>query len=110
MIGSTTRMAWRGLWRHPQRTLLMIAMVAFGSFVILFLWGFVDGFLSSMTHAQAVENQGVFQIRARGYADDPAPANGLTPEDVAAAEAALAKLRVRGVAPRLDTTGILRSA
>ncbi len=110
MIGSATRMAWRGLWRHPQRTLLMIAMVAFGSFVILFLWGFVDGFLSSMTHAQAVENQGVFQIRARGYADDPAPANGLTPEDVAAAEAALAELRVRGVAPRLDTTGILRSA
>jgi hypothetical protein len=25
------RIAWRNLWRHPQRTALMIAIVAFGS-------------------------------------------------------------------------------
>ncbi|MCX6094303.1 MAG: ABC transporter permease [Candidatus Bipolaricaulota bacterium] len=110
MNSTTIRMAWRGLWRHPQRTLLMIAMVAFGSFVILFLWGVTDGFLTTMTRTQAVENQGAFQVRAVGYADDPASSNGLTPDDVAAAESALAGLRAQAVAPRLETYGMIRSA
>jgi ABC-type lipoprotein release transport system permease subunit len=110
MIATTLRMAWRGLWRHPQRTLLMIAMVAFGSFVILFLWGLTDGFLASMTRSQAVENQGAFQIQASGYANDPMPSNGLSLDDLAAAESALAGLRVRAVAPRLEAYGMIRSA
>ncbi len=110
MNSTTVRMAWRGLWRHPQRTLLMIAMVAFGSFVILFLWGITDGFLATMTRTQAMENQGAFQVRAVGYADDPAPSNGLTPDDVAVAESALEGLRVQAVAPRLEAYGMIRSA
>lgn len=110
MNSTTVRMAWRGLWRHPQRTLLMIAMVAFGSFVILFLWGITDGFLTTMTRTQAVENQGAFQVRATGYADDPAPSNGLTPDDIAVAEAALAGLRAQAIAPRLEAYGMIRTA
>jgi len=50
------RMAWRDLWRHPQRTLLMIATVAFGSWVILVMWGITDGFFSSMTNSQTTQN------------------------------------------------------
>lgn len=107
---TTIRMAWRGLWRHPQRTLLMVAMVAFGSFVILFLWGITDGFLTTMTRTQAVENQGAFQVRAVGYADDPTPAAGMTPDDVAATHAALAELRARAIAPRLEAYGMIRTA
>ncbi len=34
MTLTTTRMAWRNLWRHKQRTILMIAIVAFGSALI----------------------------------------------------------------------------
>jgi len=88
----------------------MIAMVAFGSFVILFLWGITDGFLTTMTRTQAVENQGSFQIRATGYAEDPMPSSGLTADDIAAAESALAGLRARAVAPRLETYGMIRTA
>jgi len=104
------RIAWRNLWRHPQRTMLMIAMVAFGSFVILFMWGFVDGFLTTMTRTQATENLGAFQIRAAGYGNDPVPTNGMTPDEITTAESALAELRAQGLAPRLEAYGMIRSA
>ena len=42
------RLAWWNLWRHPQRTALMIAIVAFGSFVIIVFWGLTDGFIDSI--------------------------------------------------------------
>ena len=37
------RIAWRNLWRHRQRTILMIATVSVGSLVILVLFGLTDG-------------------------------------------------------------------
>lgn len=106
----TLRIAWRNLWRHPQRTALMIAIVAFGSCVILVMWGLTDGFFSSMTHVQASENLGDFQLRAASYADDPIPTNGLTPDQVAAALEAVRGLWIQSLAPRLETFGMLRSA
>ncbi len=110
MRSTLIRMAWRNLWRHPQRTLLMIAMVAFGSFVILVIWGITDGFLASMTHTQVVQNQGSFQVRAVGYAADPVPANGITPATLTSVEFALSDMRLRATAPRLEAYGMLRSA
>ena len=81
----TWRIAWCNLWRHPQRTFLMIATVAFGSWVILVMWGITDGFFASMTNSQTTQNQGAFQVCAVGYADDPVPSNGLTLQQVASA-------------------------
>jgi len=110
MTLTAARLAWRNLRRHAQRTVLMIAIVAFGSWMILVVWGVVDGFLASMTSSQIDYDQGDFQLRADGYADDPLPSNGLTPDQVAAAQATLADLRVDGVAPRLEVHGMVRSA
>ena len=104
------RMAWRNLWRHKQRTILMIATVAFGSWVILLLFGITDGFIGSMTISQVTENQGGFQVRAAGYADDPIPENGLSPEQVVAVTDALSGMRFSGIAPRMETVGMVRSA
>ncbi len=104
------RMAWRNLWRHKQRTILMIATVAMGSLVILVLFGLSDGVISSMTATQIDWNQGSFQVRAVGYADDPIPENGLSPEQVAAATDALAVLRKTGIAPRLEAFGMIRTS
>ena len=104
------RIAWRNLWRHAQRTILMIAIVAFGSCLILLVWGIIDGFLASMTGSQVDYDLADFQFRAVGYADDPIPSNGLTPEQVAVAEAALADLRIDGAAPRLEVAGMVRSS
>jgi putative ABC transport system permease protein len=107
---TVARMAWRNLWRHPQRTLLMIAMVAFGSFVIVLFWGIVDGWIASMTHAQVSLDQGSLQIFAAGYRDDPVPGNGLDPDALAAALAAAEELRGAHATPRLVAYGMLQSA
>ena len=104
------RIAWRNLWRHPQRMALMIAIVAFGSWMILVVWGITDGFLTSMTSSQVNFDQGDFQLRAEGYADDPVPSNGLTPSQVRQAEGSLSGLRIEGAAPRLEVFGMLRSS
>ncbi len=104
------RIAWRNLWRHPQRTVLMIAIVAFGSWMILVVWGITDGFLTSMTSSQVDYDLGDFQLRAVGYAEDPVPSNGLTPAQVAEADAAIADLRIDGASPRLEVYGMVRSS
>jgi len=103
-------MAWRNLWRHTQRTILMIAIVAFGSWVILVMWGITDGFIRSMTDTQVIYNQGNLQFRALGYADDPVPSNGLTPEQVEGAKQVLGRANVQAFADRLEVYGMIRSS
>jgi len=110
MNSSNLRMAWRGLWRHPRRTVLMVSMVAFASLVIILLWGVTDGFMTSMTDAQISVDQGSLKIRSALYEEDPAPENGLSPDQVAAAGAALAAAGVERHAPRLSVYGMLKSA
>lgn len=110
MNTTSVRLAWRNLWRHAQRTILMIAIVAFGSWVILVLWGLTDGFMRSMTETQVVYNQGDLQLRAVGYSDDPVPSNGLTDEQVLGAQGVLAEFRTEATAARLETFGMLRGS
>jgi ABC-type lipoprotein release transport system permease subunit len=106
----TARLAWRNLWRHKQRTVLMIATVGVGSLVILVLFGLSDGVIGSMTATQIEWNQGSFQVRTTAYAEDPLPENAMTPAQVAAATDALLALRKVGITPRLEVGGMVRSA
>jgi len=112
MKRTLARIAWRGLWRHPQRTILMMAIVAFGSGLILLMWGLTDGFIETMISTQIDYDSGDFQVRATGYADDPLPKNGLPSESVAIVESTLAAEfpDTWTYAPRLDTSGMLKSA
>ncbi len=110
MTTISMRLAWRNLWRHTQRTVLMIAIVALGSWVILVIWGFTDGFLRSMTETQMVYNQGDLQLRAEGYADDPVPSNGLTAAQATALTQMLSEQSIGATSPRLETYGMLRSS
>ena len=111
MNATLRKIAWRGLWRHPQRTFLMIAIVAFSSALILVMWGLTDGFIESMISTQIDLDSGDFQALAVGYGEDPLPSNGLTPADVAEIESALDALpETWASSVRLDTGGMLRSA
>jgi ABC-type lipoprotein release transport system permease subunit len=108
---TTVRIAWRNIWRHPQRTALMIAIVAFGSALILLMWGLTDGFIESMVSTQIDFDSGDFQVRAAGYGDDPLPQKGLTRADVTKIESTLADFPSSWTSTvRLETTGMLRSA
>jgi len=110
MTGTIARMAWRNLRRHPQRTIMMIATVAVGSLFIVGLFGLMDGAISSLTGTQTDWNQGDFQVRSAAYAADPLPENALSPEQASAATNVLTGMRIAGVAPRLETSGMLRTA
>jgi ABC-type lipoprotein release transport system permease subunit len=110
MTRSTTRMAWRGLWRHPRRTILMITMVAFASLMIIIALGTVDGFMGSMADSQIAIDQGSLKIRAAGYDKDPSPQHGLTPEALSDAESVLIAKGVSDYAPRLSAYGMVKSA
>jgi len=107
---TSLRMAWRNLWLHKQRTILMIATVAMGSLVILVIFGLSDGVIGSMTATQVDWNQGSFQVRGVDYADDPLIENSLSPEQVAAATEALANMRTAGITPRMETYGMIRTS
>ena len=111
MTTTLAKMSWKNLWRHPQRTFLMIAIVAFSSALILFMWGITDGFIESMISTQIDLDSGDFQTRAIGYAEDPLPSNGLTSAEVAEIESALEAFPASWTSSvRLDTGGMLRSA
>jgi len=110
VTATSLRIAWRNLWRHTQRTILMIAIVAFGSWVILVMWGIADGMIRSMTDTQISYDLGDLQLRAVRYAADPVPSNGLTANQVLAAQEVLAAARVDVSSARLETYGMLRSS
>jgi len=104
------RLAWRNLWRHPQRTLLMIAIVAFGTFCVIVVWGFTDGWMKTMTSAQVSLDQGDLKVFARGYRADPAPENGLSPKSLDRALEEIGKLPQARATPRLSFFGMVKSA
>ncbi len=111
MNGTLAKIGWRGLWRHPQRTILMIAIVAFGSALILLMWGLTEGFIDSMISTQIDYDSGDFQVRTPAYSDDPIPENGLTSAEVATIQSTLTEFPTTWASSlRMETGGMLRSA
>ena len=47
------RLAWRNVWRHRRRTILLVVVVAYAVFATVFYWGMIDGFAESVLTAQA---------------------------------------------------------
>jgi len=88
----------------------MIATVGVGSLFIVGLFGLTDGAINSLTATQIDWNQGDFQVRSVAYAADPLPENALSPEQASAAMTALAGMTTAGIAVRLETSGMLRTA
>jgi putative ABC transport system permease protein len=64
-------MAWRNLWRRPQRTALSLASIALVSGLLAFMLSFQIGVYDTMKVATLRIFDGYAQIQPRGYADDP---------------------------------------
>lgn len=108
---TTLRLAWRNLWRNVKRTLLMIAIVAVGTWAIVVFWGLTEGFLATTVNSQKNINAGDLQIHKSGYLEDPSLKNTLSADQLDTVEETLSKLKlIEGFSPRLELEGLLRSA
>jgi putative ABC transport system permease protein len=64
-------LAWRNLWRRPQRTLLSLLSVAIVSGLLVFVLSFQDGVYGEMKETTLRIFDGYAQLQAPGFADDP---------------------------------------
>ncbi len=102
------KLSWRSLFRQRRRTALLIAVVAYATLAILFFWGFMDGFLTSIFQGQARLITAPVVITTPAYHQDPDPVHALV-DLTAASDAATAHPMVRSVTPRLEVPALLRS-
>lgn len=71
------RLAWRNLWRHRRRTLLLMLAVGYATLVIVFFWGFTDGFIESVLGSHARLLSAPVLVTTPAYQADPDPENAL---------------------------------
>lgn len=102
------RLAWRNLWRQRRRTLLLLLVVAYATLATVLFWGLQDGFTASIQRGYARFLGAPVLIATSAYFQDPDPEHGLP------TLAFLDRLRgqpgVGAAAPRLEFSGLLRSA
>jgi ABC-type lipoprotein release transport system permease subunit len=104
---SVARLAWRNLWRHRSRTVLLLVVVAYATLAIILFWGFYDGFVASLLSSQGRYASAPVLVTSTAYRADPDPQNAL-PELGFRAQVAR-EPHVGAVAARLTFPALLRS-
>jgi ABC-type lipoprotein release transport system permease subunit len=104
------RLAWRNLWRHRRRTLIVAVAMALGLGLMMFYDGLMAGFDQAIYGNAIKVLGGNIQIHADGYRTEA----GLTPllplpDDQAAVQAALAQPLVQTATRRINTGGLVTS-
>lgn len=102
------RLAWRNLWRHRRRTLLLMLVVAYATLTIVLFWGINDGFIQSILYGNARYLGAPVLITTPAYFQDPDPEQGLP--SLGFLSQVEAQPGVRAAAPRLEFPGLVRSA
>ena len=103
------RMAWRNLWRHRTRTLIMTSAVAFSYGLCLFSMGMGDDGHQQMLDQAAEGAGGDVLVHAAGYWESKS--SDLVIEDGEAVLAAVeAAPGVRAAIPRMLINGLVSSA
>lgn len=102
------RLAWRNIWRHRRRTVIIV--LAMGLSLGLMFWydGLIDGFNQAIYGNAIRVLGGNIQIHAAGYREkiDSNPLIPL-PDDMGAVKAALAQPGVISATRRITTGGLL---
>ncbi|MFS8572224.1 MAG: ABC transporter permease, partial [Clostridia bacterium] len=102
------RLAWRNLWRHRQRTVLLLVVVAYVTFLTVAYWSFVDGYTESVVESFARYIVAPVRVARDAWFEDPDPENHLA--DLELIETLAAVPGVRAASPRLHFPGLLQSA
>lgn len=102
------RLAWRNLWRHRQRTILLLLVVAYATFLTIAYWSFVDGYSESVVESYGRYISAPVRVAADAWYEDPDPENHLA--DLAFVQALAGVPGVRAASPRLHFPALLQSA
>ena len=102
------RLAWRNIWRHRRRTVIIVVAMGLALAMMMMYDGLVDGFNNAIYGNAIRVLGGNIQIRAEGYREkvDSNPLIPL-PNDEAVVEAALAHPEVTAAFRRIQTGGLL---
>ncbi len=102
------RMAWRNLWRHPPRTLLILFAFVLGVWSIVVLAAYGRGALEQQIERSIDNLTAHVQIHATGYRDDPVIDHRLPPPGPAL-RTALAQADVTAWAARVRVPAVVAS-
>jgi putative ABC transport system permease protein len=64
-------LAWRNLWRRPQRTILSLVSIAIVAALLVFVLSFQNGVYATMKETTLRIFDGYAQLQPEGYAADP---------------------------------------
>ncbi len=70
-MGITLRLAWRNIWRHPRRTLLTLAAIAFAAAILVFMVTLQLSSYDTMIDYTVRVYHGHLQVQPEGYLDKP---------------------------------------
>jgi ABC-type lipoprotein release transport system permease subunit len=101
------RLAWRNIWRHRRRTLIIVLAVGLTMWMMIMYDGLMAGFTQSIYGNAIKVLGGNVQVHAPGY-HDQANQNALLAlsNDQAIVSAALAQPQVVGASRRINTNGL----
>jgi ABC-type lipoprotein release transport system permease subunit len=102
------RLAWRNIWRHRRRTVIIVLAMALSLSMMMFYDGLMDGFNNAIAGNAVRVLGGNVQVHAAGYRAK-VDSNPLLPlkDDAAVVKAALAQPNVIAAARRIQTGGLI---
>lgn len=81
-MSTTTRMAWRNLWRHRRRTVLLLLAIAFCTAVLIFFMALQLKSYDTAVKASVSLLSGHIQIQVPGYLERPQMRKSFSGHDV----------------------------
>ncbi|HJW81464.1 MAG TPA: ABC transporter permease [Acidiferrobacterales bacterium] len=100
-------LAWRNLWRHTRRTLMILFAFALGVWSMIVIAAITRGSMEQQLDKSILNLTGHVQVHAAGFRDDPVIDHRFTPGEELAA--ALADNEVVAWAGRVRAPGVVAS-
>ena len=102
------RLAWRNIWRHRRRTVIIVLAMGLSLALMMFYDGLLDGFNKAIAGTAVRVLGGNVQVHAQGYREK-VDSNPLLPlkDDSSVVEAALAQPDVTAASRRIQTGGLV---
>ncbi|HEY2982390.1 MAG TPA: FtsX-like permease family protein [Anaerolineales bacterium] len=102
------RLAWRNIWRHRRRTVIIVLAMGLSLAFMMFYDGLLDGFNEAIAGNAVRVLGGNIQVHAAGYREK-VDTNPLLPldDDAAVVQAALSQPDVIAAARRIQTGGLI---